>query len=366
MQRPASATDLPPSSPPHTPDHHACPACERLKLTILSPAVFGLLRFRDAAPVWLEDHKDGICRKTFLDYQFYLRSLTPFFGELALAEIHIGHVRSYQDQRLRDAGPSCINHEINTLKQILDRAGLWGEVSRFYHPLKLGKARAGCALSQEEEQRLFVAAAGNPRWKVAYWGSLLTATTTAGPGEITHLHLDDVSFGEQPSLTIRDGLKNIHRDRIITMNRTAAWAAGQMVKRYYRLCRRLRIAPCGDHYLLPGRSRRGGYDPWIPMGSWKKAWRALRYAADLPNLRMYDLRHQAITKLLEDPDISEQTVEEIAGQVSEKMKKSYSHIRLQPKREALAKLELAVPFALPTERAGNVPEPITVQRESED
>jgi integrase len=346
--RPAT-TDSPSADFPHSRDHIDCPACERLRLSILSPELFGRLAFRDAAPIWLHDHKDRIAPKTYAGYEFYLKALTRFFGALELGNIHVGHVRAYQQERSRGAGPSCVNHEINTLKQILGRAGLWSEIAKFYRPLKLGKAMVGCALDQIEEQRLFIAAASNPRWKVAYWCSLVTATTTAGPGEICHLHLDDINLGETPTFRIRDGLKNVHRDRIVTLNGTAVWAAGQILKRYYRLCRRLKIPPCGDHYILPGRGQRSGFDPWKPMLSWRSAWRALRREAGLPTLRMYDLRHHAITKLLEDAEISEQTVEEIAGHVSERMKKRYSHIRLQPKRSAVAKLEIGLPAGAPVE-----------------
>lgn len=328
----------------HTLGHIECSVCERNRVTILSPRLFGMLRFREAAPIWLQDHRDRIQPKTFADYEFYLHGLERFFAELPLREIHIGHIRSYQQERLRFAGPSCVNHEISTLKQILERAGLWADIGRFYRPLKLGKARAGCVLDRDEENCLFAAAASNPRWKIAYWCSLLTATTTCGPGEISHLHLDDITFGEKPSVRIRDGLKNVHRDRIIALNGTAVWALAQIIKRYYRICRRLAIAPSGDHYILPGRSRHSGFDPWKPMRSWRRAWEGLRKEAGLPNLRMYDLRHQAITKLLEDADVSDQTVEEIAGHVSERMKKRYSHIRLQPKRDAVSKLEVVLPM----------------------
>jgi len=61
----------------------------------------------------------------------------------------------------------------------------------------------------------------------------------------------------------------------------------------------------------------------------------IREAAHLPKLRMYDLRHHAITALLENPDISEETVEDIAGHVSRRMKKRYSHIRMEYKRAAV-------------------------------
>ena len=50
---------------------------------------------------------------------------------------------------------------------------------------------------------------------------------------------------------------------------------------------------------------------------------------------MYDLRHHAITSLLENPNISEEVVEDIAGHVSRRMKKRYSHIRMEYKRAAV-------------------------------
>jgi integrase len=44
---------------------------------------------------------------------------------------------------------------------------------------------------------------------------------------------------------------------------------------------------------------------------------------------MYDLRHHAMTALLENPEVSEETVEDLAGHVSRRMKKRYSHIRME-------------------------------------
>ena len=61
-------------------------------------------------------------------------------------------------------------------------------------------------------------------------------------------------------------------------------------------------------------------------------------AAQLPGLRMYDLRHHCITSLLEDPRVSEETVEAIAGHVSRRMMKRYSHIRSAAKRAAVCGL----------------------------
>jgi integrase len=89
--------------------------------------------------------------------------------------------------------------------------------------------------------------------------------------------------------------------------------------------------------LLPHRAANGtnGFDPSRPISSWRGSWEKLRTAAGLPDLRMYDLRHHAITLLLEDEDVSERTVIELAGHVSRQMLERYSHIRMRTKREAV-------------------------------
>jgi hypothetical protein len=57
----------------------------------------------------------------------------------------------------------------------------------------------------------------------------------------------------------------------------------------------------------------------------------------------YSFRHHAITKLLENPDVSEETAKAIAGHISHRMEKRYSHIRIQQKRAAIAVLSRIEP-----------------------
>jgi integrase len=343
---------MPPSTPlpGHTADHLNCPACEASRLKIIRPAEFGLLRFCDAGPFWLKEKSLAIAEHSVRDYQDYLKGLLQFFGELPLNEIHIGHIQEYQKWRqqpralrgrVRSAGPSMINHEVNMLAQILDRAGLWFEIKRFYKPLRLPKSKVGRALDDEEARRLLMVAGSNPRWKVAFWGSLITANTTAGPGEILGLRLCDVDLdAKRPTITVRERLKNPHRERTIPLNRPALQAIESLLKRANRMGA---VEP--EHYLLPHRAPRLGEpaDPTRPMGSWKKAWDSFRKKADLPTLRMYDLRHHVITRLLEDPQVSLREVMEIAGQVSKKMIERYSHIHLERKQLALDRNETVAP-----------------------
>jgi integrase len=54
----------------------------------------------------------------------------------------------------------------------------------------------------------------------------------------------------------------------------------------------------------------------------------------LAGLRFHDLRHHAITELAESKDVSEQTIMAIAGHVSTRMLRHYSHVRRYAMREA--------------------------------
>ena len=116
------------------------------------------------------------------------------------------------------------------------------------------------------------------------------------------------------------------------LNEYALKAFQQLLKRGNRLG-----ATKADHYLLPHRADRKGesWDPTRPMSSWRRGWEEAREAAGLPNLRMYDLRHNSITKFLEDENISERTVTELAGHVSRQMLERYSHIRMSTKKQAV-------------------------------
>jgi integrase len=188
----------------------------------------------------------------------------------------------------------------------------------------LPKPTAGCALSSEQEERLFRTAASN----------LITANTTAGPNEIRFLKLQDLDF-DPPAIRISEGVKNAYRRRTIPLNAPAAWA----VKRLFNRAKDIGASD-PTHYLLPHRAPNGkkGFDVTRPISSWRKAWEKLRIAADLPHLRKYDLRHHAITRLLEDENVSERTVIELAGHVGRQMLDRYSHIRMHSKTEAVENL----------------------------
>ena len=75
-----------------------------------------------------------------------------------------------------------------------------------------------------------------------------------------------------------------------------------------------------------------------PIGSWKRAWKYASVKAKV-NYRWHDLRHSFISRLAENPNVSEETIRALAGHVSKQMLERYSHIRNHAKVAAIAALE---------------------------
>ena len=166
---------------------------------------------------------------------------------------------------------------------------------------------------------------------------MISINTTSGPGEIRHVRLMDIDHEKRTMRVQPEGAKNEHRIRVIPLNQTA-WKAIE------HLCRRAKKLGCTDphHYLIPFRVKKGSYDPERPAKDWRYALREMCAVAGI-DISAYTFRHHAITKLLENPDVSEETAEAIAGHISHRMKKRYSHTRIEVKRSAVEALERIAP-----------------------
>ena len=88
----------------------------------------------------------------------------------------------------------------------------------------------------------------------------------------------------------------------------------------------------------PGKQNVFDVDCLKPIGEWKSAWKTVCKKAGV-KYRWHDLRHTFISRLAENPNVSEQTIREMAGHVSKEMMQRYSHIRIEAKKEAVASLE---------------------------
>jgi integrase len=228
------------------------------------------------------------------------------------------------------------------LQQLLKRTGRWSEIGHDYQPLPTSKESRGRALTDAERARLFAMAASSPTRQATYLFAVISVNTTAGPSELLTLRLKDIDLANRTIGIQPEGAKNTHRVRVIPLNDESFSALTKAIARAAALGS---IKP--EHYLFPFRESGGIYNPERHQLSFYKAWMEITAEAGLYGFRLYDLRHTAITKLLENPEVSEETAEAIAGHVSHRMKKRYSHVRIEVRRAAIQ--AMSNPIAAPTE-----------------
>jgi hypothetical protein len=80
--------------------------------------------------------------------QINLRPWAEEFG-IQLRDFHIGHIRTYEELRLRVASREVVNAEVSTLLNLLDAVGAGDGIRRYYQPL-----RQPDELSREERAAL--------------------------------------------------------------------------------------------------------------------------------------------------------------------------------------------------------------------
>jgi integrase len=167
--------------------------------------------FQTAAEAWLESRRPYISSRTFKDYKLYIKSLSAHFGEMRLHEISSDQIRAYQRMRMSAAIWASINKETSVLQQMLKRIGRWSELAHDFQSIPEPKNSddVGRCISDEEEARFFRVGLSNPAWSVAAWASMISVNTTAGPGEILHLHLSNVDVVNRMTIRVTpEGAKN--------------------------------------------------------------------------------------------------------------------------------------------------------------
>lgn len=306
-------------------------------------AYFASLPFPVAAEIWISAHDLYWKPATKKSYKGYVRRLkSSFFGQMKVEDIHIGHFTEYQKQWLGRIKPAAINHDTNTLSQILRKAGLWDQMAEFYHPLPLPRWTPPRVMPEKEEDGFFkLAATPGQDWDCAYWWASITNNTTASGVELRTLQLRHIDLAHDPPILYvpDETAKNQFRARPTPLNEIALKQVERALKRAYKLG-----ATHPDHYLFPFRVNRGAYDVTRPASASfiYKQWNrlvgtALERGIISHWIRPHDLRHQIITTMLENGE-SEQTVMSLAGHVSRNMLQHYSHTRIQAKYAAVSAL----------------------------
>ena len=300
--------------------------------------------FPVAAQEWLET-KRALATKSLAAYHQYVKSLSAYFRGRLVCDIGPQDIAKLQQER-KAAGLSArsVNYEVHTLRGILKRLGLWGPLADNVRPMK-GEGHPGRALSFEEEARL-IAAIRQSSSPVLYPLFVLSIDTGLRASEARALRRRDLTISrgrgtsEGAEIVVRKSKTEAGTGRVVPLTLRAYQAIGDWLNR---------IGEAGaEAFLFPHHTvgfDRGGKDTKIcnidfsrPVGEWKSAWRRALKSAKVKT-RWHDLRHTLVSRLAENPAVSEETIRALAGHVSRVMLSRYSHIRTDAKRAAISALE---------------------------
>lgn len=307
------------------------------KRAMETSADLGKLKFALAAQKWLQQREMYVQEGTINCYRDYLSRLNKFFAEMILEAIHIGHFQEYQRVFKSTYHPASINHDLNTLSQMLRQAGLWQPIAEHYRTLPVPRRPKPRVLTDKQESDFFELAASEKQWDLAYLEASLSNNTTAYGIELRLMRRSDTDLNSTPpTITVPLEAKNQYRPRVIPLNEHGREMVRRMLERAAKIG-----STRPEHYLFPFRVKRGMYDPTRPASSsWTNSqWRKLVAKAlerkIIPfRISRRNFRNQPITKMLE-AGVPIETVRAVAGHVSEEMTRYYAQHRLEIRAQAV-------------------------------
>ncbi|HEY4678905.1 MAG TPA: site-specific integrase [Candidatus Angelobacter sp.] len=379
----------------HTPGHRDCPAC-RAKAFTEQLEIAGDSAFPEAAALWIKSREFNGSRgarfvspRSLQDFAEYAHSLSRFFAQpveppelpLNLREIHLGHLRQYQEDRSngllgptpeelfprfakrlarklkvsiddvrenpemlaiveaqiaaypqREVNPNKVNQEVAMLIRVMKVAGVWTpQMEEKYEPLQHVESDIPQALTPDEQDWFLRKAREISEFVYCY--AVLGIHATLSTKEERSLKIGDVNTDSGIVMVRNESAKNKYRIRTIPLTAEAVWAVQRMIERANSLGSR---SP--QHYLMPFRVVRNQFDPNRPMtvSGIKYPWNQIRIAAGLPWVTPYDLRHTGCTRYAED-GMSIHILLAMAGHMTRKMQQHYIHISEAAKRKAVQK-----------------------------
>lgn len=309
----------------------------------------------EAGALWLSSKIDRRLKPRSIEAdRGYLKHLKEFLGpQMLLKDMHAGSFLAYQTKRSKTAGVSAINHELNALAQMLRRAGLWEKIKYHYAPLREPDWQKPKTYTAQEEQRIFDFAKDDPNVELLEIVCKITRFTSASGSELRLLQIKNVLdlYGDNARIDISpDTTKNHIRPRTIPLEADALPAMQRAMQRAHKLG-----SHKPDHFVFPVRVTRNRWDPTRPASrSWlRKQYVALRKQTGIAHLRPHGFRHLIVTEMLEN-GTPPQTVKAVCGWVSEKMIETYSHTRLEAKKEAILSTVTAKKTVQPAETGGKL------------
>jgi integrase len=251
-------------------------------------------------------------------------------GDVLIAEATDATVKDYQSARLReDASPKTINEEVGFLLRFLeDRGDAIRAKMRRQKTLKLAvQVQVARAFTPEEKAAMIAEARARrsphilPALMLALHAGLRDAEIRGIQWERLDLHKAVVTVGASKT--------DAGAGRTVPLNADVLGALVDHSKWYLKKFGEMRP----EWYVFPfGKPQ--PTDPTPPATSFKTVWSKVKAEAAVTG-RWHDNRHTFITNLAETPGVTDETIRQLAGHVSPRMLKHYSHIRMEAKRRAV-------------------------------
>jgi integrase len=318
--------------------------------------------FAVAAAAWHSAKSAQWSPRTALIEELNLKHLNPCFGGMLLCDISADSIGGYQAKRTQEgAAPKTVNLEVGTLRSILRRYRLWGNIQPDVRLLRV-REDVGIALTQDEESVL-LKECRESRSRSLYVAVLMAIDTCMRYSEIRLLRWSQIDF-RNANVRVGDSKTEDGDSRIIPTSKRLGtilefWAA------LFPECK-------PNHFVFPfekcgGRGKdkvfgfRGGVaygtDPTRATGNWKEAWEAAKARAGAAlnpddkkpeplRCRFHDLRHTGCTRMLE-AGTAFSVVAVIMGwspSTAVRMARRYGHIGHAARREAIDKASHATVF----------------------
>ncbi|WP_169828963.1 site-specific integrase [Chromobacterium amazonense] len=254
----------------------------------------------------------SVKKRSYKTEVYRIRPLKELLGDLRLSEITPKHVVAYRDRRLATPNPknnnlplanSTVKLELMLLSHVFSTAVMeWGMESLINPVEKIRKPKAppgrSRRLTPQEEKKVLGAAFRHPNHE--FFAIVALALETAmRQGEILAIRWENISWAKRTvflPLTKNGDLREIPLSR----------------KAYIVL----------HDYMTPAREGRVfGYT----SSGFKSTWRAFMQRLEIKDLHFHDLRHSAISSLLER-GLNTMEVAAISGHRSMAMLRRYSHL----------------------------------------
>ena len=269
---------------------------------------------------WLDGRHDRVAAATWVRYESQVRYGLAGLARVRVSELTADNVRAH----LRTLSPAAGSAVLRILRSALERAVRDGTVER---NVAVGVAppkrtvRTGVVLTDAELARLYQAAYGTPFY--ALW----TVLTGSGPrmGEALGLRWTDLDFANRRihiSGSIRHQSKATRGTGHRLQRQEPKTAAGKrVVPMTTRAAAALLSLPQDAIYVF----HRGHGRPLNPS-TVQRAFAALLEAADLEPMRLHDLRHSWVSRMLAR-GASLDDVKRLAGHSSIQVTSdTYSHL----------------------------------------